>query len=134
MRSQSPFEVLELEPAATAAQIKAAYRRLVRLYHPDNNPGFPTEAAAKLRELRDAHDLALGGWTPGSPGVTAQASTAAGGPAGSPPTVTPTPTPMPAAAFSPGRRGRRARRAAQAYQRPWTPPPVQRHENPPRRM
>lgn len=127
MRSENPFEVLELDLTATQAQVKAAYRRLVRLYHPDNNPGFPQEAAAKLRELRDAQDLALGGWKPGTPGVVVEPAAGAAAPV-------PMPTPAPAPAFASTRRGRKGRRAAQTYQRPWQPPPVQRHENPPRRM
>ncbi|MBJ7470952.1 MAG: J domain-containing protein [Solirubrobacteraceae bacterium] len=117
MRSQNPFEVLELTAGATHAEIKSAYRRLVRLYHPDNNPGFPDEAAAKLRELRDAQEQALAGWTP-PPVAPAQAGWTA-------------PRPAPASAR---RRGRGARGPQAGAQRPWTPPPPTRHDNPPRRM
>ena len=124
MRSQNPFEVLGLGVGAEETEIKAAYRRLVRLYHPDNNPGFPDEAAAKLRELRDAYDQALAGWTP--PAVVQQQQS----------TGWTAPRPMPSSGSgSAGRRSRRARRAAQGFQAPpWTPPPPNRHENPPRKM
>lgn len=32
------YETLELQPRATAAQIRSAYRRLAAVYHPDKNP------------------------------------------------------------------------------------------------
>lgn len=32
------YAVLELEPGATAADVKAAYRKLARTWHPDKNP------------------------------------------------------------------------------------------------
>lgn len=127
MTGRDPFRVLELEHGATDAEIKSAYRRLVRLYHPDNNPGFPSEAAAKLRELRDAHDQALNGWTPAAP---ASASWVA--PAPSPREATKRPLD--------GKERKEAKRRARAGGRlpgeppPWTPPPPNRHENPPRRM
>lgn len=34
-----PFEILGLKPGATDRAIRAAYRRLARLHHPDHNPG-----------------------------------------------------------------------------------------------
>lgn len=130
MTGRDPFRILELEHGATDAEIKSAYRRLVRLYHPDNNPGFPDEAAAKLRELRDAHDQALGGWTP--PPVVA------------PSWVAPAPQPREGGARrsyeADGRDRKEAKRRARAGGRlpgeppPWTPPPPNRHENPPRQM
>lgn len=127
MTGRDPFRVLELERGASEAEVKSAYRRLVRLYHPDNNPGFPDEAAAKLRELRDAHDAALAGWTPPPPVSQSW--------------VAPAPTPRDQAKRSlDGKERKEARRRARAGGRlpgeppPWTPPPPNRHENPPRRM
>lgn len=126
MTAPNPFALLGVPPTATHAEIKIAYRGLVRLYHPDNNPGFPTEAAAKLRELRDAYDAALAGWTPGLAGTTgAPGSSGVGqGPV----------APRPATRASAGRRGRRVRRAGQTYERPWQAPPPNKHDNPPRKM
>lgn len=66
----SPFEVLGVAPTATDAEIKAAYRRLVALFHPDNNPGFPVEATQRVREINEAYAQARAGWRPPA-GVTA---------------------------------------------------------------
>lgn len=54
------FKLFELESDADAKAIKAAYRRLAKLYHPDSNPGS-TEAAEKFQAVRIAYD-ALMGW------------------------------------------------------------------------
>ena len=42
-----PYQVLEVEPTASDAEIEAAYRRLIAQYHPDKVDG----AAAEIREL-----------------------------------------------------------------------------------
>jgi hypothetical protein len=46
---QSPYEVLGLEPTASREEITAAYRRLVRQYHPD----FLQERGDELKQLAD---------------------------------------------------------------------------------
>lgn len=55
--SQEPvdlYAVLEVAPTATEEEIKAAYRRLAMLYHPDRNPG--DEAAAEtFRRVSEAY-------------------------------------------------------------------------------
>ncbi len=60
----NPYELLGISMAATEAEIKVAYRKLVALYHPDNNPGFPAEATQKVRELNEAYTQARAGWKP----------------------------------------------------------------------
>ncbi len=50
-----PYKVLGVPPNASDAEIKAAYRRLVKKYHPDLNPGN-VEAAEKMKELNAAYD------------------------------------------------------------------------------
>lgn len=50
---------LELPLGASAAEVKAAYRRLVRRYHPDRHAHDPRRAAVAnelSQELRDAYE------------------------------------------------------------------------------
>ena len=44
------YEILEIQKTATAAEIKKAYRKLARKYHPDVNPG-DKEAEKKFKEI-----------------------------------------------------------------------------------
>lgn len=53
------YRTLELDPGATNAEIKAAYRRLAQRYHPDHNPGFTLEAAKRFAAITDAYELLL---------------------------------------------------------------------------
>ena len=43
---QDPYRVLGLEPGASDDEVKAAYRRLAKKYHPDVNGGSPEAEAA----------------------------------------------------------------------------------------
>ena len=58
MKTQHPdyYTLLGVEPDATTAQIKKAYRKLARLHHPDTNPGDP-QAAARFRDITQAYDI-----------------------------------------------------------------------------
>src|SRR5438105_2201701 len=47
--------LLGITPEATLADIKKAYRRLARKYHPDRHNGDPA-AAAQFREITEAYD------------------------------------------------------------------------------
>lgn len=53
--SSNPFEVLGLDRSATFDDVKLAYRRLARQYHPDAHPGDP-EALERFTALRRAYD------------------------------------------------------------------------------
>ena len=50
------YEVLGLQKGATDAEIKSAYRKLAKKYHPDLNPDDP-EAEAKFKEVNEANDV-----------------------------------------------------------------------------
>lgn len=51
--SQSIYAILGVEPGATRAAIKSAYRRLARLYHPDINAD--PEANARMQQINNAY-------------------------------------------------------------------------------
>ena len=48
------YEVLGIQKGATDAEIKSAYRKLAKKYHPDANPG-DAEAEAKFKEASEAY-------------------------------------------------------------------------------
>ena len=50
-----PYQVLGVSPDASDEEIKKAYRRLAKQYHPDRNPGDPV-AAKKMQQINDAYD------------------------------------------------------------------------------
>lgn len=52
------YRLLRLNSGASTAQVKASYRRLVRQYHPDVNPGDQV-AQAKFIQLTEAYKLLL---------------------------------------------------------------------------
>jgi curved DNA-binding protein CbpA len=57
MSSRPPtyYEILGLEPHATGAEIRAAYRRLARRYHPDVCAGI--DAARRFAEVAGAYEV-----------------------------------------------------------------------------
>ena len=50
-----PYKVLGVSPDASDEEIKRAYRRLAKKYHPDLNPG-DAEAARKMQEVNAAYE------------------------------------------------------------------------------
>ena len=50
------YEALELDKEASTEDIKKAYRKLAKQYHPDRNPG-DKEAAEKFKEVQEAYDV-----------------------------------------------------------------------------
>jgi molecular chaperone DnaJ len=53
----NPYEVLGVEPNASQDDVRKAYRRLAKQYHPDLNPGNKVEAENKFKELQEAYGL-----------------------------------------------------------------------------
>ena len=49
-------EVLGIDRNASASEIKKAYRKLAKKYHPDTNPG-DKEAEAKFKEVTEAYEI-----------------------------------------------------------------------------
>ncbi|HOG59353.1 MAG TPA: J domain-containing protein [Anaerolineaceae bacterium] len=56
MEYKDYYKILGLDKTAKEADIKSAYRRLARKYHPDVNPGKP-EAEEKFKEVNEAYQV-----------------------------------------------------------------------------
>lgn len=56
MQFKDYYKILEVEPNATAEQIKKSYRRLAMTYHPDRNPNNP-EAEEKFKDISEAYEV-----------------------------------------------------------------------------
>ena len=52
---RDPYTVLALPRHASETEVRHAYRRLARLYHPDHNPQDP-RAAYAFAEIRAAYE------------------------------------------------------------------------------
>ena len=50
------YEILGVPRTATVAEIKKAYRKLARKYHPDLNPGDKS-AEARFKEIQEAYSV-----------------------------------------------------------------------------
>lgn len=52
---QDPYKVLGVSPDASEEEVRKAYRRLAKQYHPDMNPGDES-AARKMNEINAAYE------------------------------------------------------------------------------
>ena len=54
----NPYEVLGVSENASDEEIKAAYRKLAKKYHPDNYADSPLADVAeqKMKEINEAYD------------------------------------------------------------------------------
>jgi len=53
--NNDPYKVLGVSPDASDEEIKIAYRKLAKKYHPDRNPG-DQEAAKKMQQINAAYE------------------------------------------------------------------------------
>ena len=62
---KDPYEVLGLPHGASNDEVKSAYRRLSRKYHPDANINNPNKAEAeeKFKEIQQAYKAIMDGDT-----------------------------------------------------------------------
>ena len=56
MAGKDYYKILGVGRQATEAEIKQAYRRLARQYHPDVNPGDKS-AEARFKEINEAFEV-----------------------------------------------------------------------------
>src|SRR6478609_6539550 len=56
MATQTPYEVLGVKADASADDIRKAYRKLAKEFHPDLNPGKPA-AEARFKAVTAAYDI-----------------------------------------------------------------------------
>src|SRR5207302_3794858 len=56
MATETPYEVLGVKPNASAEEIRAAYRKLAKQFHPDLNPGKPA-AEARFKAVSAAYEI-----------------------------------------------------------------------------
>jgi len=54
--TKDPYRVLGVDKKASAEDIKKAYRKLARQYHPDRNPG-DSSAEEKFKDVQAAYDV-----------------------------------------------------------------------------
>jgi hypothetical protein len=58
------YELLGLKPGATREELKAAYRDLARVWHPDrftHDPGLQTRAQERLKQINEAYNSLISG-------------------------------------------------------------------------
>lgn len=56
MEYKDYYKILGVDKNASEKEIKAAYRKLARQYHPDVNPNDP-QAEARFKEINEAHEV-----------------------------------------------------------------------------
>jgi len=55
--SKNHYQILGLDPAASADEIRKAYKNLARVYHPDLNPKRKITATDRFKRLQEAYSI-----------------------------------------------------------------------------
>jgi molecular chaperone DnaJ len=60
---RNPYEILEIREGADKEEIKEAYRKMVKKYHPDQYINHPLSSLAqeKMKEVNEAYETLMGG-------------------------------------------------------------------------
>ena len=58
--SRDPYQVLGVAPGASSEELHDAYRRLVKLHHPDRNNGS-AESTRRFQEIQEAYEAVRSG-------------------------------------------------------------------------
>jgi molecular chaperone DnaJ len=76
MSMRNPYEVLGIKEGASKDEIKAAYRALVKKYHPDRHQNNPLGdlAGEKMQEINEAYEFLMNGRSSGGSGYRAASS------------------------------------------------------------
>lgn len=70
MQTGNPYKTLGLKAGASADEIRRAYRKLVKKYHPDRNPS--PSAAEQFIEIQSAYEQLTSGQTTADPSAVEQ--------------------------------------------------------------
>lgn len=57
--SNDPYDILGIRRSATLAEIKSAFRKLAKVWHPDLNPKRIEEATAMMKKINAAYSLLI---------------------------------------------------------------------------
>jgi DnaJ-class molecular chaperone len=57
--SDDPYIILGIKRSATVGEIKSAFKKLAKMWHPDMNPNRVAEATIKMQKINAAYSLLI---------------------------------------------------------------------------